>query len=96
MVFLMNKQTKILENQRIQAMHPRIPQVNKISEKIISQIQRKPLYDPERDKKHSEETVKQVIDADKKKEINEKVQGFIRRNYEREVKMKAQKYSEAA
>ncbi|CDW91823.1 UNKNOWN [Stylonychia lemnae] len=93
MVFLINKQTKIIENRKVLYEQQRVPEVNAKSREMLQNIIRKPLYEISQPKTNTanSDLQKKQQDPEVVKRKKEKMADFIQRNYEREMKAKALK-----
>eukprot|EP00347_Sterkiella_histriomuscorum_P008173 403346103 len=96
MVFLMNKQQKIIENQKQLYEQPRIPKMSQKSIEITQNQHRKPIYEKQtvsienkKGKGHNfKEDVQKQDDPEVQARKRVKMQEFIKRNYEKELRAK--------
>lgn len=69
-------------------MNPRIPEMNENSKLLCSQIQRKPLYESKKKDGDLGAAPKPQDDPEVMQRKKAKVEQFLNRNYEKEVKRK--------
>lgn len=102
MVFLMNKQSKIIEHQKLEQLKYGKPEINLHSRQIVaSDKNRLPIFERPLFKEglqgtlHSQKVMlEEVVDEDKKRESRERIREFLARNYQRHMQ-KINKVKEA-